>query len=145
MHFARHATDVTISVKNPKRKPNIIAPRVLVAAKVMPKSSTDVKIVPRLPQSIPVSEEHIQFPWELRAARAVVIGVSPKYTTAIPKSTQRNAGVTVTIAVKRRIAAIMPTVMLDIRASTEQSVLQLQFFINITSCIYYVRITQKVM
>ena len=61
IHFIRHITDVIRRVKKPRSNPVIIAPSMLVAAKVMPRSISDVKIVPSIPVNTTVRFEQIQW------------------------------------------------------------------------------------
>jgi len=51
LHFIRHAVDVIISEKNVNNAPVIIAPITLVAAKLIARSTNDVRIVPSIPVS----------------------------------------------------------------------------------------------
>ena len=112
------------SEKKNSSSPVIIAPSTLVAANVMPSRIMDVTIVPKIPvrnalsleQQLLLSEEA---PVEVRS-------VIPKYPTAIPNKTHKNAGVIVTSAVKRKIAARIPITILAITAIPVQLVWQLQ-------------------
>ncbi len=62
------------------------------------------KNVPRFLQQFSLSHEQV----------ADVKSVIPKYPIAIPNNTHKNAGVTVISAVKRKIAARMPIIILAI-------------------------------
>ena len=55
----------------------------------------------------------------------------PKYPTAIPNSTHKNAGVMVIVAVKVKTVVIKPIIMLARTAFTVQSISQLQFVVFI--------------
>ena len=126
-HFAKHATDVTVREKNVKRAPEIIAPITLVATNSIAKRTTDVKIAPRIPvkSTGSTAQTHPLLPVPLTTAAN--IGVNARYTTAIPRTTHKNAGVIVITAVMRSIAVITPTIKLAIIESTEQLFLHSQF------------------
>ena len=116
---------VITSEKKKRRAPVIIAPMALVAAKVTPSSITAVRIVPKIPTS-----NISKIPQQVLSAenKEDVKSSMPRKTTAIPKSTHRNAGVTVIIAVKRNSAAITPIIMLAATAMPVQVVWQQQLF-----------------
>ncbi len=107
----------------------MIAPMTLVAAKVTAKRIIDTSIAPsiairstgRILQTQPLMPE-------LRIA-TLVTSVIARYTTAIPSTTHKNAGVTVITAVKVRKAVIIPMIMLATIATPTQLHLhpQLQF------------------
>ena len=103
--------DVTVREKNIRRAPVIIAPNRLVAAKGIARSITDTKIVPRMPATSGVIAGHTQVRLLLFRIIAAVMGRIARYTTAMPKSTHKNAGVTVITAIKRSIAVIIPITM----------------------------------
>ena len=138
MHFIRHAVDVRVSAKNKSNMPAIIAPTTLVAAKVIASNITVVSTVPRIPVSSTVSVGHRQSRM-LRLVVAVSINNTASHTTAIPNSTHKNAGVTVTVAVYTRKLVIIPIIILATTASAVQLVLQPQFIFVIifTSVIIY--------
>ena len=106
--------------------PVIIAPKMLVAAKGIAKSITAVSIVPSIPASKTGTTEQRQHLFETFRIAASVAGVIAKYTTAIPKTINKNTGVTVITAVIRKNAAIIPIIMLAIIAPHEQRLLSLQ-------------------
>lgn len=124
-HFIRHTALVIKSEKKNSRKPVIIAPITLVAANVMPRRIIDVKVVPRiavrnvlrLPQQFSVPEQQ----------NAEVRRLMPRNPTAMPRSTHKNAGVIVIRAVKRKIAARTPMIMLAIMDFPVQLIVQSQF------------------
>lgn len=97
----------------------------LVAAKVTPRRITAVRIVPKTPTS-----NISKIPQQVLSAenKEDVKSSMPRTPTAIPKSTHKNAGVTVIIAVKRKRAAITPTIMLAATAMPVQVVWQQQLF-----------------
>lgn len=117
-----------------------MALRTLVAANVIAKRITAVRMAKRIPASISgiESQKHPslneRMPTEATSNNA-------RYTTDIPNATHKNAVETVIIAVKLKIAAVMPTITLAAIANKVQSnfVLQLQFLIFFTSTIIYVR------
>ena len=77
--------------KKPTARPVIMAPIMLVAAKVMPKRSKAVMIVPATPnmKSLIPSQIHDRLP----SLRVTVKRRTAGYTTPMPKSTQKNAAV----------------------------------------------------
>ena len=88
---------IIIREKKNKSAPDIIAPIILVAAKVMPSKITDVNIVPKTPAKNVLRKSQ---QWFLSPKYTDdVIRVIPRYTTAIPNNTHKNAGVTVMTAV----------------------------------------------
>jgi hypothetical protein len=99
-----------VSEKKNRRSPEIIAPIMLVAANVIPRSTIAVITVPRIP--IRTSDNPLQqllpseiFPGDARSNIA-------KYTTAIPNTTHKNAGVMVIRAIPRKIPATIPIITL---------------------------------
>ena len=124
---------VKIKEKNAISAPVIIAPITLVATKVIAKSITDVKIAPKIPvkRTDRIGQTHpLMFVPDKFAETAKT---TARYTTATPKTTHKNAGVTVITAVVLKIAAIIPTIMLPTIANIEQFVLQVQIDIFFTS------------
>lgn len=111
-HLTRHAVSVTTSEKNVNKRPVIIAPITLVAANVTPSKTTATKIAPSIAIKSTGRILHTQplMP-ELRIA-TLVTRVTARYTTAIPSTTHKNAGVTVMVAAKVKNAVIMPMMML---------------------------------
>jgi hypothetical protein len=57
--------------------------------------------------------------------------ITPRYTTAMPKTVHKNAGVRVIAAVILRKAAMIPTAMLIIRAAVVQVLLHEQSDVDI--------------
>ncbi len=83
------------SEKKNSNAPVIIAPSTLVAANVMPRSRSEVTIVPKTP-----TKNEVKVPQQpLRSEAAEVKSVIAKYPTEIPNKTHKNAGVIVTSAV----------------------------------------------
>lgn len=120
--------------KKKSKAPTKIVPKMLVAAKVTPKRITDTKIEPRIPVSKALVLLHEQPLWHKYLSALYAIKVMARKPTEIPKTTHKNAGVTVMAAVKLKIAAIRPTSKL---AAMEISVQlyfgrQLQFDIDIS-------------
>ncbi len=113
-----------VKEKKNNKRPVMIAPGMLAAAKVMPRRITEVRTVPKIPaiswpkkrqQNLP-PEGHAEEP------RSII----PSVPTAIPNSTHKKAGVTVIRAAKLRKAAMTPMIALAIRARPVQPSLQLQ-------------------
>lgn len=108
----------------------MMAPITLVAANVIPRRITDVRIVPKMPVRKADNPEQTQLrvvlPLSIDAPRVIA-----RYTTAIPKRTHKNAGVNVITAVMLRKAAIIPIITLAIIAIPVQFGLQLQFKLDI--------------
>ncbi len=77
--------------KKPTARPVMMAPIMLVAAKVMPKRSKAVIIVPATPKMKigRASQMHDRLPSLRETAKRRTAG----YTTPMPKSTQKNAAV----------------------------------------------------
>lgn len=103
----------------------MIAPAILVAAKVMARSITDVRTVPKIPARKSGRMGHRQ------SRRYGLAGDSAKSDTArkptaIPKVVHKNAGVTVITAVIVRTVATTPIIMLAIIARAPQLFLQEQ-------------------
>lgn len=109
-HFIKQATEVNTSEKNASRAPEKSAPIMLVAAKVTAKRIKDSNTVPR----IPIRRTRIVLQTHLRSVSvtAEIMRVIPRKITAIPKTTHKNAGVKVITAVKRRMAVIIPIIIL---------------------------------
>ncbi len=113
------------SEKKNSKNPVIIAPITLVAAKVMPRRITEVKVVPRIAvRNVPRFAQ--QFSVLVRPSTEVR-RLIPRNPTAMPKSTHKNAGVIVMRAVKRKIAARTPMIILAIRDFPVQLIVQSQF------------------
>ncbi len=114
-----------IRVKKKPRAPAIIAPTMLVAAKVMPKRITDVRIVPKIPVKRTVSLGHMQFCTAVHLKDGDSANATARYTIAIPSVTKVNAGVMVMVAVMVRKAVITPIRMLAMMARIVQPSLHL--------------------
>ena len=123
---------VIVSEKKNSAIPVTIAPRTLVAGKVMARRIMAVSIVPRIPAKSRCNfsqHSHLLSPQhdEVRSNIA-------KNTVAMPNITQRNAGVTTMVALYLKTAAITPIIMLTTTDFSAQPILQLQFEnINFTS------------
>lgn len=104
----------------------IIVPIMLVAAKVIPKRTTDARIVPRIPVSRTGTVRHMQHRMPVTRKMVDAISSTARYTTAIPKRTHRKAGVTVITAVIARKPVITPIIRLAITARPVQLVLRPQ-------------------
>ncbi len=130
MHLIKQAEAVNINANEPTSTPIIMALRTLVAANVIAKSITAVRMVSSMPASISGIESQEQPFLKERIPTEVTSNIA-RYTTAIPNATHKNAVETVIIAVKLKIAAVMPTITLAAIANKVQSnlVLQLQFLI----------------
>lgn len=126
MHFVRQAVVVKVRVKNNKSIPDMIAPKILVAANSTPKSITEASAVPRIPVSNVGRILHTQLRTPKRRRSVEAISVTARYTTEIPSVTHKNAGVMVMVAVKVRKAVITPMIILAIIARPVHSVLQEQ-------------------
>ena len=97
-----------IRVKKRRSRPVIIAPIILVAAKVIASKITAVKIVPKIPVKKIGRTEQIHSLVEEERESAAEIRATPKYKTAIPNSTHKNAGVTVMVAVIAKTVVTTP-------------------------------------
>ena len=124
MHLTRQAVAVIIRERNSMSAPVKMAPGILVATKVMPRSITDNKEVPRIPARRALRAGHLQS--GAFFVPAVEISTTARYTTLIPKATHKNAGVRVITAVIRRKAAIMPRIILATTAIPVHDELHLQ-------------------
>ena len=133
MHFVRQAVDVIKREKKNSNAPVMIAPITLVATKVIAKRITDVKTVPKIPVRIAgrLTHTHSLLPKVRKMVH--VTNRTPRYTTAIPNNTHKNAGVTVMTAVILSIAVTIPMIMLAMSANPIQLNLQLQLNILFTS------------
>ncbi len=102
----------------------------LVATNSMARRTTESNIVPRTPASnaVIILHKFSQHPLRKTADETRVIA---RYTTAIPKSTHKNAGTSVITAVILRKAVIIPIIRLATTAITVQLVLQLLHVVDI--------------
>jgi len=119
------ATTVIMREKKNSSAPVIIAPIMLVAAKVMARSITEVKIVPKIPIKRAVMLLQIQ---QLRLAlpRTNTKKERANAPTAIPNTTHKNTGGTVMVAVMVKNAVTIPIKTLAITARQVQLILGLQ-------------------
>jgi hypothetical protein len=129
---------VNIYAKNAAKAPVIIAPTMLVAANGIAKSTTDKRIVPKMPVRsadivVYTQVEHVPSPQAEVTRIIVAVSVNKRKSIAIPKATIRITGVIVITAVKRRNAVIMPIIKLDKAAKSKQSLLHSQLNIVIYS------------
>ena len=133
MHLTRQAVSVSVRKKESRRRPVIIAPRTLVAGNSTARRTIAKNIVaiiaPRSTVRIVFIQQVDLFSQQL--TEAMVIRRTPRYTTAMPNTTHKNAGVTVMAAVILRKAAMIPTTMLIISATVVQVPLQVQSFVDI--------------
>lgn len=115
----------------------MIAPIILVAAKVMPRRITEVRIVPKIP--VKTNESLLQHGFFSAQQEDEAKRFTPKYRTAMPNNTHKNAGVTVIRAIALKIPATIPIITLAKITSALQSILQPQFEFNIffTSVLLY--------
>ena len=130
-HKTRQAADVKISTKKVNSAPVIKAPKILVAAKVTPRSTKDVIMVPKMPNSnafklLQRQQLSLERNADLKSKMA-------RYTTAMPKVVHKNAGVNVMMALNRKIAVTMPAIKAAKMPKPVQSLLQLQEKLNIKS------------
>ena len=135
MHLARQAVSVRVRKNDSKRRPVITAPTTLVAANSTASSTTAKRIVARM---APKSTERVVFIQQgaqlsQQFMDTVARSTTPRYTTAMPNTVHKNAGVTVIAAVILRNAAIIPTAMLMIRATVVQVFLHEQSLFDIFS------------
>lgn len=138
----RQAVEDIASAKKNKSNPVIIAPIILVATNSIANRIIENKIVPRTPTRLKERLEQTQPTSALSPKEEAVTRVTARYTTAMPKTTHKNAGVTVITAVILRKAVIIPIIKLETRAIPAQLLLQpqLQFIIDInifTSTSFY--------
>ena len=135
MHLARQAVSVRVRKNDRSSSPVITAPMMLVATNSIASSITAKRIVARMAPSRIESVVRIQQGRQLlqQLIDTVVRSTTARYTTAMPKTTHKNAGVTVMAAVILRNAAIIPTAMLTIRATVVQVLLHEQSLLDIFS------------
>lgn len=137
---------VTVSTRDRKNinAPVIIAPIILVAAKVIARSITAVRAVPKIPVSNTGNVLHTQPSASLLLLRADARSATPRYTTAIPSATHKNAGVTVITAVIVKNAATTPKMMLARTARAVQLLLQPQPNLFIYFHLHYILCKNKI-
>ena len=126
MHLIRHAVEVIIRAKNNRSRPVIIAPGMLVVTNVIPRRITEVRIVPRIPKSCNGSTAHRQRLGVTALRYGETASVRIRYTTAMPNSTHKNAGVTVITAVILRTVVITPIITAAITERATHPFVQLQ-------------------
>ena len=135
MHLARQAVSVSVRKNDSKRSPVITAPIMLVAANSIASNTTAKRIVASTAlsrtESVVLTQQGKQLLQQL--IDTVVSSIIARYTTAMPKTTHKNAGVTVIAAVILRKAVIMPIAMLTIRATVVQVFLHEQSLVDIFS------------
>jgi len=111
--------------KNNNKAPAIIAPKILVAANVIAKSTTANKIVPKMPDNKIGRIEQIQ-PHTLLLLSFETARITARYAIDIPNKTHKNTGVMVIVAVIVRKAVIIPIIILATIARPVQLHLQQQ-------------------
>ena len=135
MHLTRHAVSVSTKKNDRISRPVITAPRMLVATNSTARStianSTVAIMAPRSTVMILFTQQGDLHSQQL--TDAAVMRTMARYTTAMPKTVHKNAGVTVMAAVILRKAAMMPTTMLIMRATVVQLPLQVQLLSDIIS------------
>ena len=116
--------------------PTTMAPITLVAAKVIPKRMTEVSRVTRIPKikSPSVLQRH-SFE-RVRPQTRALAKSKTRNPKAIPKVTQRKAGVNVMTAVKRSTPATTPMMIDAANAKTEQSTRRLQLQLQLQLIIF---------
>lgn len=91
----------------------------------MPRRIIDVKVVPRIAvRNVPSLSQQFSVPEQQNAELRRLM---PRNPTAMPSSTHKNAGVIVIRAVKRKIAARTPMIILAIMDFPVQLIVQSQF------------------
>jgi hypothetical protein len=120
----RQAVDVTTRKKKNKSAPVRIAPITLVATNSIARRTIESNTVPSTPERSAVIIGHNPSQHSLREI-ADAIRVTPRYTTAIPRSTHKKVGVRVIAPVILRKAVIIPTIRLTTIAIKTQPGLQL--------------------
>ena len=134
IHLTRQAVSVSIRKNDRRSRPVITAPRMLVATNSTARStianSTVAIIAPRSTVIIFFIQQGL---FSQQLIDAAVMRTIARYTTAMPKTVHKNAGVTVMAAVILRKAAMMPTTMLTMRAIVVQLPLQVQLLSDIIS------------
>lgn len=133
MHLVRQAVSVSVRKNANRSRPVKTAPKMLVAgnstASNKTASSTVAIIAARRTAIIVLMQQGALPPQHLNdvAVRRIVL----RYTTAIPKTVHKNAGVTVIAAVILRKAVMMPTTRLIISATVVQEFLHEQSDVDI--------------
>ena len=135
IHLTRQAVSVSTRKNESRRSPAKTAPRTLVAGNSIARSTTAKSMVaiiaPRSTEIILLIQQGDLFSQQL--TDATVTRRMARYTTAMPKTTHKNAGVIVIAAVILRKAVMIPTAMLTIRAIVVQLFLQVQSLVDIFS------------
>ena len=110
---------VTIRVKKKSNAPNIMAPTILVAAKVTAKSTNAAIKVPKIPVSKTGKTAHKHLLTAM-LPKVAATKVKTNAARAKPNATQKKAGATVITAVRARIAVTAPIII----AATSDKVTQ---------------------
>lgn len=131
MHLIRHATVVKTSAKKKSNNPVNIAPKTLVAAKVTANNINARSTVPKTAISKALIIGHKARQGSVQLTNELETSATAKNPTAIPKTTHKNAGVTVIIAANVKNAAITPTIALQTTAAVRQLKRLLQQHIDI--------------
>lgn len=121
-----------ISEKKANKPPVIIAPKTLVAANSIAKSTRESKMVPKTP----ISKAPRAFLAQQKACRALVptaIKRTVRKATAVPKAVHKNAVPTEIVAIKVKIAVVIPIIMLAAIAMTKQLFLFSHLVLSINS------------
>ena len=126
----RQAVDVIARKKKNKSAPARMAPVTLVAANSMARRMIDKSTVPIIPTSTAETIVHKSSQHSLRKI-APETRVTARYTTAMPSSTHKKAGVRVIAAVILKKAVIMPIIRLATTAIMVQPNEQLLHDVNI--------------
>ena len=104
-----------------------IAPITLVATKVIAKRIIERSTEPRIPASKTGIILHKHFLNPVLRSNIEDIRRIARYTIATPRTTHKNAGVTVITAINLSIAVTIPRIMLATTEYTKQLFLQQQF------------------
>ena len=96
-----------------------MAPKTLAAGNVIANSTIERRIVPNIPARTSDKGVSIQLHNLRHLKLAATAKFTARYTTAIPKRTHKNAGVTVITAVIVSKVAIIPTIALAPIANNE--------------------------
>ena len=126
----RQAVEVTIRKKKNKSAPVRIAPITLVAANSIARNTMERSIVPIIPAIRAVTVQHKSLQLSL-TERAETAKATARYTTAMPRSTHKNAGVREIAPVILRKDATIPAIRLVTTAITTQPGLQLLHDVDI--------------
>ncbi|MBR2715655.1 MAG: hypothetical protein IKB73_05565 [Ruminococcus sp.] len=130
MPSTKHDIVVIIKERDSSNSPTNTAPKALVAGNVMPSNITEIRIAPIIPamNAEIIDFEHLGVSYRLSDEMIYAV---KRYTTAIPKTTHKNAGVTVIIPVIVSTALTIPITTLEAIAIIKHSFLLLQFCLSI--------------